>query len=52
MPVLTWSAHWLAHPQFSKAVAEHLNHEGESIVGHVKELLMHQPFKPSIETHN
>lgn len=45
MPEVTWSAHWLAHPQFSKAMAEHLNQEGQSIDGHVQELMMHQPFK-------
>ena len=45
MPVGTRSAHWLAHPQFSAAVAEFLQREGHGIAAYVDELREHSPFK-------
>jgi predicted N-acyltransferase len=45
MPVQTWSAHWLAHPQFSEAVAAFLQREGGGIASYLDELNEHQPFK-------
>ncbi len=45
LPVQTWSAHWLAHPQFASAVADFLAREGEGVANYVDELEMRQPFK-------
>ena len=45
LPVLTWSAHWLAHPQFSEAVADHLAREGEGVAHYLDELAERRPFK-------
>ena len=45
LPVQTWSAHWLAHPQFSQAVADHLAREGAGVAGYLDELNERRPFK-------
>jgi predicted N-acyltransferase len=45
LPVGTRSAHWLAHPQFSAAVADFLEREGHGIAAYVDELREHSPFK-------
>ncbi|MDI4632394.1 N-acetyltransferase [Pelomonas sp. V22] len=45
LPVSTQSSHWLAHPDFSDAVAEFLAREGQAMRGYVNELEEHQPFK-------
>ena len=45
MPAATGSAHWLAHPQFSRAVEEFLQQEGAGITDYVNELRDHSPFK-------
>jgi len=47
LPVQTWSAHWLAHPQFSQAVADHLAREGEGVANYLDELGERRPFKAS-----
>ncbi|MBT9494754.1 MAG: N-acetyltransferase [Paucibacter sp.] len=45
LPVATQSSHWLAHPDFSNAVADFLAQEGQSMRAYVNELEEHQPFK-------
>ena len=45
MPVQTWSAHWLAHPQFAEAVAQHLAREGEGVASYLDDLEERAPFK-------
>lgn len=45
LPVQTWSAHWLAHPQFAEAVADFLAHEGEGVESYLDELNERLPFK-------
>jgi len=45
MPVTTASAHWLAHPQFSQAVAEFLRREGRAVEDYIGELEERRPFK-------
>jgi uncharacterized protein len=45
LPVQTWSAHWLAHPQFAQAVAEFLQREGSGIESYMDELNDRRPFK-------
>jgi predicted N-acyltransferase len=45
LPVATASAHWLAHPQFARAVADFLEREGAGIEAYVDELRERNPFK-------
>lgn len=45
LPVEMLSAHWLAHPQFSRAVEDFLAREGAGIARYVDELCEHSPFK-------
>jgi len=45
MPVQTLSAHWLAHPKFSRAVENFLERETLGIAQYVNELVEHSPFK-------
>ena len=45
LPVQTWSAHWLAHPQFAQAVADHLAQEGVGVASYIDELNERRPFK-------
>jgi uncharacterized protein len=46
LPTVTHSAHWLAHPAFSDAVARFLADEANVIHAHVDELRERNPFKP------
>lgn len=45
LPVQTWSAHWLAHPQFAQAVADFLEREGTGVANYLDDLNERQPFK-------
>ncbi|NTZ08554.1 GNAT family N-acetyltransferase [Burkholderia metallica] len=45
LPTVTHSAHWLAHPAFSDAVARFLERETEHIHAYVDELRDHDPFR-------
>ncbi len=45
LPVQTWSAHWLAHPQFAQAVADFLEREGAGVESYIDELNERRPFK-------
>jgi predicted N-acyltransferase len=45
MPVMTHSAHWLAHPAFSDAVERFLEREGEGIANYVEHLGERSPFR-------
>jgi predicted N-acyltransferase len=45
LPVTTHSAHWLARPEFSGAVAQYLARERRGIERYVDELNEHSPFK-------
>jgi hypothetical protein len=47
LPTPTWSAHWLAHPEFSRAVEEFLAHEAQGIAQYMTELNESSPFKTS-----
>jgi predicted N-acyltransferase len=49
LPVETWSAHWLAHPQFATAVERFLEREGAGIGRYIDELNEHAPFKRDSE---
>ena len=45
LPVATASAHWLAHPQFARAVADFLRCEGRAVESYLDELDERRPFK-------
>jgi predicted N-acyltransferase len=45
MPVQTRSLHWLAHPQFARAVADFLAREGAGVADYLDELNDRRPFK-------
>ena len=45
MPVQTFSAHWLAHPQFARAVDDFLIREGAGVAEYLDELNERRPFK-------
>ncbi|HYT15485.1 MAG TPA: GNAT family N-acetyltransferase [Burkholderiales bacterium] len=45
MPVQTWSAHWLKHPQFADAVGRFLAREAAGLERYMDELNEHNPFR-------
>ncbi|MEO8037988.1 MAG: GNAT family N-acetyltransferase [Betaproteobacteria bacterium] len=45
MPVTTWSAHWVAEPEFARAIQKFLERESRGISAYVNELEEHAPFK-------
>ena len=45
LPVTTRSAHWMAHPEFSRAIDDFLQRETEAISEYVEELYNRSPFK-------
>lgn len=44
-PVETWSAHWLAHPEFFDAVATYLKSEGRHVDKYINAVEQHSPYK-------
>ncbi|GAB3626392.1 GNAT family N-acetyltransferase [Pandoraea terrae] len=48
LPIVTQSAHWLAHPSFSDAVARFLARERGGIDAYVSELNDHAPFRQDL----
>jgi predicted N-acyltransferase len=44
-PVSTWSAHWLAHPQFANAIEQYLNQEGKHVDRYMDAVDSHTPYK-------
>jgi predicted N-acyltransferase len=45
MPVTTYSAHWVAHPEFRAAIGHFLQRETQGIAEYMDELNEHAPFK-------
>ncbi|GGH61933.1 hypothetical protein GCM10010975_26140 [Comamonas phosphati] len=45
LPVVTPSAHWIAHPAFADAIGRFLDREGEGMAGYVEELQTHSPLR-------
>ncbi|HUP06442.1 MAG TPA: GNAT family N-acetyltransferase [Caldimonas sp.] len=45
MPVQTSSVHWLAHPQFARAIEDFLAREGAGVEHYIDELNERAPFK-------
>ncbi|PTR15162.1 hypothetical protein C8R31_104191 [Nitrosospira sp. Nsp2] len=48
LPVRTWSAHWLAHPQFASAISHHVEQEAHGIDRYLDELNDSSPFRKDI----
>jgi predicted N-acyltransferase len=48
-PVTTWSAHWLAHPEFANAIERYLDEEGRHIERYIEAVDEHTPYKSSTE---
>ena len=49
LPVQTWSAHWLAHPQFARAIDDFIAREGAGVESYLDELNERRPFKAGAE---
>lgn len=47
LPRPTYSAHWIADPEFRTAIARYLAREEQGMMHYVDELLDHSPFKES-----
>lgn len=47
LPVTTWSAHWVAHPQFRAAIDHFLQRETQGVEEYMDELSEHAPFRAS-----
>ena len=45
LPTRTWSAHWIAHPQFREAIEQFLRQERRHVESYRDDLLEHSPFK-------
>jgi predicted N-acyltransferase len=45
LPVKTSSAHWIAHPEFSNAIANFLEREGNGIENYLDDLNTRNPFR-------
>ena len=44
-PVTTWSAHWLAHPEFADAIGRYLDEEGRHVDRYMEAVDAHTPFR-------
>ncbi len=44
-PVNTWSAHWLAHPEFADAIGRYLDAEGRHVDRYMEAVDAHTPFR-------
>lgn len=47
LPQKTWSAHWLAHPDFADAIERFLERESGGIEAYIDELNERNPFRPT-----
>jgi predicted N-acyltransferase len=47
MPARTQSAHWIAEPEFARAIGAHLKQESGSIDEYLSELDDRSPFRAS-----
>lgn len=45
VPTLTWSAHWLARPEYQRAVTDFIQRERVAIDHYMNDLAEHLPFK-------
>ena len=44
-PTATWSAHWLAHPEFANAIEAYLSEEGKHIDRYIDAVDAHLPYR-------
>ena len=44
-PITTWSAHWLAHPEFADAVGRYLDEEGRHVDRYMDAIDSRSPYK-------
>ena len=49
-PVTTWSAHWLARPEFADAIERYLDAEGEHVERYINAVDARTPYKASDES--
>ena len=47
LPTRTWSAHWIAHPEFKTVIGNFCKHEQEGMEHYIAELEQHSPYKTS-----
>jgi predicted N-acyltransferase len=45
VPAATWSAHWLAHPEFASAIERYLDEEGRHVERYMDAVDAHAPYK-------
>jgi predicted N-acyltransferase len=45
LPTPTWSVHWLAHPEFERAVADYLSRERIGMEHYMDDLNEHSPYR-------
>ena len=48
LPTKTWSSHWIAHPEFSKAIHDFLQREALAMEDYGNELVASSPFRDNI----
>jgi len=46
LPVKTWSAHWISHPEFNRILVQHLQRESAALENYGEDLISASPFKP------
>jgi predicted N-acyltransferase len=49
LPTATWSAHWIAHPQFREVITQHTQREQVSMQHYIDSLMEHSPFKTTVD---
>jgi hypothetical protein len=45
IPVSTWSAHWLKHPEFFSAISHYLDEERQHVERYMEAVDSHSPYK-------
>ena len=48
LPTATWSAHWIAHPEFNNAISAFVRHEQKEMEAYIIEMTGHSPFKQAV----
>lgn len=45
LPTKTWSAHWIANPEFKIAIEQFVQHEQQGMLEYIQQLNQHSPYK-------
>ena len=45
LPTRTWSAHWIAHPEFKTIIGNYCKQEQQGMEHYIAELIQHSPYK-------